>query len=135
MSTSVSLERLARNQVLFREVKERLREQMDESTGETDFLCECRRTDCIETVTLSLFEYECVRSSPNRFLIVPGHEIPEIDSVVAASDGFFIVKKTKGWSTQRRTTRAHVTKSNELELKFAVWADRVTSSTQRACAL
>src|SRR5215211_1412861 len=55
---AVSLERLAHNQVLFREVNERLREKLDGSDGATEFLCECSRTDCIETVVLTIAEYE-----------------------------------------------------------------------------
>lgn len=44
---SLSLERLARNQVLFREVNERLAE-IGEFWGDslTGFLCECTRIEC-----------------------------------------------------------------------------------------
>jgi hypothetical protein len=62
---SVSLERLARNQVLFREVNERLREIVGDSATPSEFLCECSKTDCTETITLDADEYEGVRSSPN----------------------------------------------------------------------
>jgi len=93
---AVSLERLAHNQVLFREVNERLREKLDGSDGATEFLCECSRTDCIETVVLTIAEYESLRSDPTRFLIAIGHEIPEIEIVVDAREGYSIVKKTTG---------------------------------------
>jgi hypothetical protein len=42
---SVYLQRLARNQVPFREVNERLREVLDDSAGATEFLCECSNAD------------------------------------------------------------------------------------------
>ena len=89
-----SLERLAHNQVLFREVNERLREKLDALDGATEFLCECSRTDCIETVTLTVAAYESVRSDPNRFLVTTGHEIPEIEVVVDVRQGYSIVQKT-----------------------------------------
>jgi hypothetical protein len=94
---SVALERLARNQVLFREVNERLREQLDESAGgRTEFLCECSNTDCLETVALDPPEYERIRSKGNQFVITPGHEIHDIEKVVWESDRYFLVAKING---------------------------------------
>jgi hypothetical protein len=100
---SVSLERLAHNQVLFREVNERLREMLNESAGEADFLCECSRADCTETVPLQLAEYERIRSNSNQFVITPGHEIPEIEKVVSESDRYFLVRKINGAGYAERT--------------------------------
>ena len=92
----VSLERLARNRVLFREVNERLREQLDDSAGMTEFLCECSNSDCFETVGLDLTEYERIRSKGNQFVIVPGHEIIHIEKVVWESDRYSLVQKFNG---------------------------------------
>ena len=100
---SVSLERLARNQVLFREVNERLREMLDDSVGHTEFVCECSNTDCIETVSLEVSEYERVRSQPNQFVIAPGHAILEIDEVVWESDRYDLVRKTTAAEYAERT--------------------------------
>jgi hypothetical protein len=91
---SVYAERLARNQVLFREVNERLREVLDASTGPTEFLCECSNEDCIETVPLEPVEYERIRANPNSFLVAPGHELIEIERVTWQSDRYFLVEKT-----------------------------------------
>jgi hypothetical protein len=63
----------ARNQLLFREVNERIREVLDSQEDSTEFLCECSRDDCTETILLSLEEYDRIRSSPNHFLAEPGH--------------------------------------------------------------
>jgi hypothetical protein len=94
---SVSLERLARNQVLFREVNERLVEVAESWGSEPlQFLCECSGLDCKETISLDTQQYEGVRSSPNRFVIAPGHEIPEIERVVEANDRFTLVEKVIG---------------------------------------
>jgi hypothetical protein len=68
---SVSLERLARNQVLFPEVNERLREMIGDSEAPTEFLCECSNADCSETIALepgrvrrSAIESQPVRGVP-----------------------------------------------------------------------
>ena len=90
------LERLARNQVLFREVNERLRELLDERSGTADFLCECSNEECIETVSLEIAEYERVRSRPNLFVVSRGHEIPAIEKVVHSNGSYVLVEKTEG---------------------------------------
>jgi aerobic-type carbon monoxide dehydrogenase small subunit (CoxS/CutS family) len=96
LKVSVSLERLARNQILFREVNERLREMLDESVGATEFLCECSNQACTETLALGLDEYEAVRASPNLFVVVRGHEIPTIERVVGEADNYKLVEKFVG---------------------------------------
>lgn len=100
---SVYLERLARNQVLFREVNERLRELLDESVGMTEFLCECSNDDCIETVSLDLPEYERIRAFSDRFVVLPGHEILEIEKIVYESDRYSLVKRIEGAEYAVRT--------------------------------
>jgi hypothetical protein len=90
---STHLERRARNQILFREVNERLREVLDESVGATEFLCECSARDCTETVALQLSEYEEIRSNPNRFLVSPGHELLEIERVTFENGTYRVVEK------------------------------------------
>jgi hypothetical protein len=94
---SVSLERLVRNQLVFREVNDRIREVRTRFAlkGPIDFLCECSREDCTETVPLALDEYDGVRSSPTRFVIVPGHETLEVEQVVDVDERFMLVEKFK----------------------------------------
>ena len=45
-------DRIARNEALFREVNERVREVAAEGGELTGFLCECGREECTETVPL-----------------------------------------------------------------------------------
>lgn len=90
-----SLDRLARNQALFREVNERV-EDMASGRGPVEFLCECSRTDCIETIELTVAEYEQVRADSARFVIKTGHDLPEIERVVARHVGWVVVEKVKG---------------------------------------
>jgi hypothetical protein len=93
---SVRLERLALNQVVFREANEHLLELLGASPGTTEFLCECSNLECTDAVPLTLLDYERARSRSNQFVIVPGHEIPEIEQVTSASDRYFLVRKLYG---------------------------------------
>lgn len=62
-------------------------------SGGAVFVCECGYLGCNETVELSTSEYEAVRSSFDRFLVVPGHEIAAVDQVVERHSGYFVVVK------------------------------------------
>jgi hypothetical protein len=90
----LSLQRLARNQVIFREVNERLRGLADAvPDGTTEYLCECSNTDCVEKIELRLFEYEAVRARPKMFFIRPGHERPEVERLVEENGRYVVVEK------------------------------------------
>jgi hypothetical protein len=90
---SLSDERLAKNEILFREVNERLDDMAPSWSKTTDYLCECSETSCVEIVALTNKEYERVRSRATVFVVVPGHERPEIENVVEANEGFMLVEK------------------------------------------
>lgn len=90
-----SPEQLVRSQILLREVNERIAEIASSSAGDLpEFLCECSRNDCTETLALSLTEYERVRLSSNLFVILAGHECPEVDRVVETRHGSHLVEET-----------------------------------------
>ena len=91
-------ERLARNETLYREVNERVAEvaeQFDEVQVQTPlgFICECGRADCAEPITTTLAEYEAIRAVPIRFAVAPGHELPEIETVVERHSAYLVVEK------------------------------------------
>ena len=88
-------ERVGKNEVLFRDVNERIKD-INRGMGvgeEADFICECGNEDCTLPVTLTMSEYEDVRKHPTRFAIVPGHEILDVEVVVEQSERFAIVEK------------------------------------------
>ena len=90
---SLSDERLAKNEILFREVNERLDDLATPWSKTTEYLCECSETSCIEIVELTNTEYERVRSRATVFVLRPGHERPEIEKVVEEHEGFVLVEK------------------------------------------
>jgi hypothetical protein len=91
---SVSLERLARNQTLFREVNERLLELANGSQApKLDFVCECSNEECTETLAMKNDEYESVRAHSTHFVVTTGHEILQVEEIVERSDGYTVVRK------------------------------------------
>ncbi len=92
--------RLGRNESLFREVNERIG-QLDRTLArpglETDslweFICECGDQACCEPVSLRSSEYEGIRARATSFLIVPGHDVAEIERVVERCERFEVVEK------------------------------------------
>lgn len=97
MLSTAQEERLARNESFFRQVNERICETShrfdSDDEVEYEFFCECPEADCLERLRLSLRRYEQVRSSPRRFLVAPGHDIPEIEHLVASSATASVVEK------------------------------------------
>lgn len=92
-AVSVSIEQLVRNQEIFREVNERIRELADRfDLKEVAFICECSREDCAQFIALELDEYSAIRSSPTLFMVVPGHETLEVENVVQTKECYALVQ-------------------------------------------
>jgi hypothetical protein len=89
------VEKAARNQVLFREVNERIASLTGRvnETGVNLFVCECSDPGCAEAVEVTSKEYEAVRAHGSRFVIVDGHQMPEIERVVDGNGRFLVVEK------------------------------------------
>ena len=89
--------KLARNETVFRSVNENIEKTAVENRygteGPPSFVCECSRPDCGELIRLSITQYEDVRSRPERFFILPGHEMPGIENIVERYDGFVVIEK------------------------------------------
>jgi hypothetical protein len=91
--------RIGQNEVVFREVNERLRElgegfSLVSELG--DFVCECGNTACAELIRMTLPAYEQLRSNPKHFIVVKGHEEPGYEKVVSQEDDYYIVEKLPG---------------------------------------
>lgn len=89
-------QRVAKNETLFREVNERIKEVNEPLALEepSDYLCECGSRDCTEPISLTPAEYEQVRSEPTHFAVVSGHVVPNVESVVVEKDRYVIVEKS-----------------------------------------
>ncbi len=92
-------ERVGKNEALFREVNERIRE-ITTYDGDAEFLCECGDSACAQPILVSIDEYEAVRASATRFLVVPGHELRDVEDVVEENDRFTVVEKRRGFPSE-----------------------------------
>jgi hypothetical protein len=91
-------ERLANNEVLFREINERIADVAAPHTVFGDdhsyeFLCECSNVGCDLRLRLTLSTYEEVREDAAQFVVAPGHELPEIERVISRTDEYQVVRK------------------------------------------
>lgn len=88
---------MAKNEALFREVNERIKRMNEhlDTRDEADFICECGDANCTHPVSLTLAEYEQVRTRGTHFAVVPGHVVPGIERVVASYPRFAVVEKTE----------------------------------------
>jgi hypothetical protein len=57
------------------------------------YLCECANRDCRDKVELDRGAYEHVRRTPERFFVVPGHEVQDLETVVERHDDYLVVEK------------------------------------------
>ena len=91
--------KLGTNEALFRHVNERIREvgeRFADPATEARFVCECANASCAELVALTVDEYEAVRASPYRFFVVPGHDVPDVETIVERHQGYHVIEKLPG---------------------------------------
>jgi hypothetical protein len=88
-------ERLANNEAMFRFANERMAawDEVRASEAVEHYFCECANPDCQEKVPLHKADYEAVRSDSRYFVTVPGHEIPDVETVIEAHDGWSVIEK------------------------------------------
>jgi hypothetical protein len=88
-------ERIARNEAVFRVGNERMAqwEERHEDGERERYLCECADPVCTEKVELTLSQYEYVRSDSSWFVVVPGHEVPDVETVIDTHEGWNVIAK------------------------------------------
>jgi hypothetical protein len=95
----------AKNEALFRNLNERLKELDDRldtaaigapAADREEFFCECGRLDCMARFPMTRASYEAVRAHPERFLVLPGHVLDDIERVVEDHGTFVVVEKLPG---------------------------------------
>ena len=101
MSLDERFARQGRNAAVFGEVNDRIaqlgeRAQAWSPDGTVEFLCECgEEGGCGRRVRVPIDVYERVREQDDRFVVVPGHETPEIERAVEWTDDYVVVDKVK----------------------------------------
>jgi hypothetical protein len=92
--------RIGENEALFRAVNEQVEELERGMAAVSDdrmhIVCECGELDCVERIAVPIAKYEQVRSDPTLFLVVPGHVIPDVETVVEKGGAYDVVRKDRG---------------------------------------
>lgn len=88
--------RIANNESRFRDINESLRRDLAKLPGQPDavpFVCECGLSSCAGTIEITVDEYEAIRANPRRFIVLAGHEIPDVEHVVTSTRVYTVVEK------------------------------------------
>ena len=85
---------MERNEAFFREVNQEIDQLASQATvSDLQIVCECAKVDCLKIIEIDIDRYEEVRRHPRRFIVVKGHELPEIERVVAEDWSYYVVEK------------------------------------------
>jgi hypothetical protein len=89
--------RLAANEARFRAINDRVERDLERVVYSPDellpFVCECARRTCSATLELTRADYERVRAESILFAVAPGHELTDIEDVVARHERYFVIRK------------------------------------------
>lgn len=94
--------RLRENEETMERINERIDERTEEIRDEDDleadapvgFFCECSDLGCTARVPLAPSVFRRIHEDPEQFVLVPGHELLDIERVIDRADGYVVVRKT-----------------------------------------
>jgi hypothetical protein len=91
------LERIAKNEEVFRAANREISRAEQEGGGAADgmleVICECGRDSCTGVISLTLSEYNAVHSQEDRFVVLRGHQSEAIERVVDDRGAYLVVDK------------------------------------------
>lgn len=109
MSQSISQRRMVENEVVFRERNESVQKGFEELVNiakedgqeslinDNDeplhFYCECADENCRERILLKPSKYKQIHKKRNRFIVIEGHDVKNIEKVVAKKSKYWVVEK------------------------------------------
>ena len=91
--------RIGDNEAIFRIVNEQVRgltSKLATSAGTMKIVCECGARSCTDQFEIDTTAYAEVRAESTLFIVKPGHDLPETETVVAKNDVFWTVRKDPG---------------------------------------
>ena len=124
MNNAPSKRRMAENEVVFREYNERVGKSFDElkrmakeanqesfirdDDTPLHFYCECSDENCRERIEMAPSRYKQIHKKRDRFVVIVGHEVKDIEHILEKQDGYSIVEKLipipKTVSTLKKTS-------------------------------
>ena len=97
-STLIDPEQAARVQLLYRQVNDRIYSVGSGVFGipsdePLSLVCECLDLGCVQRISISAEDLMRARSSPAHFVVIPGHEAQEFETVAERNPTFHVVTK------------------------------------------
>jgi hypothetical protein len=87
-------ERVAITEAAYRIANERMHAWPEREDDAPElYFCECGTDGCRERLRLAGPEYEAIRSDPRHFGVLPGHVIPDLETVVEEHEGYLVIEK------------------------------------------
>lgn len=88
-------ERVTQNEQTARDINEQIEDAQGGSAEDRHLrmICECGYETCERVVAITVPEYKGLRATPDRFAVVPGHVIDDVERVVDETDRFVMVRK------------------------------------------
>jgi hypothetical protein len=95
MPTMDFAERAARNEEVFRDVNKRIEEGAAQHavSSSLPFHCECGGASCVETIEIPPARYAAIVRERYHFIVLPGHEEPNIERIMESEADFLVVEK------------------------------------------
>jgi hypothetical protein len=85
-------DRIAQTESFFRAVNDEI--ARTDGHGTTLFLCECGNSACTEGIELTSAALQHLHAERGLSVVLPGHEIPDLETVVDSHDGYLVVRRT-----------------------------------------
>jgi hypothetical protein len=95
--TDDRIRRVGENEALYRLVNERIKAlspRIAALTGEFGVVCECATLDCKTQIMISPEVYEQTRARSDHFIVLRGHQLDEIETVIEDHGTFVVIEKT-----------------------------------------
>ena len=89
-------ERAAQNELVFRAVNEqimKMTERFRAQLSDVDIVCECADAQCVGTIRVAFDEFAELERQSGTFLVLPGHEAPDVEDVVERTRTYVVVRK------------------------------------------
>ena len=81
------------HQAFFRDVNDRIAGLSRRLAGKTQYVCECREAQCTAPVSLSIDEYDAIRTDPQCFFVHPSHGEDDLEGLVASNEHYAVVRR------------------------------------------
>lgn len=91
LSPGLRAQRIVQTEGFFRAINDEI--ALLDGTADTLYMCECGNPLCREAIKLPPGVIGKLHSSPRHFVVLAGHEIPDVETVVDRNDGYLIVLK------------------------------------------